>query len=108
MVKKAVDTLENGEAMIGLPTGARGWLADCNVKTDIHSDETHDEAHDHNGHSEFTVEYHFVCKHPEKLTHIDVMLMRAFPGIERVEVQLLTDAKQTALDLTAKHNRVSF
>jgi hypothetical protein len=108
LVKKAVDTLKDGKSMIVLPAGAQAWLADCNVKTDIDSDETHDEAHDHNGHSEFTVEYHFVCKHPEKLTHIDVMLMRAFPGTERIEVQLLTATKQTALELTPKHNRISF
>jgi hypothetical protein len=94
--------------MIALPSGARGWLAECSVNTDIDTNETHDEDHDHNAHSEFTVEYHFVCKHPEKLTHIDVMLMRAFPGVERIEVQLLTPTEQTALELTGKNNRLPF
>ncbi len=67
-----------------------------------------DEAHEHQGHSEFTAEYHFVSKHPEKLAHIDIMLLHAFPGIERIEVQLLTGAKQTAIQLTAKKNRIPF
>lgn len=107
-VKKAVDTLKDGEAMIVLPTGAQGSLADCTVDTNIDSEKTHDEAHENEGHSEFTAEYHFVCKHPEKLEHIDVKLIGAFPGIERIEVQLLTGKKQTALELTAKTSRISF
>ena len=107
-VNKAVEALKNGEAMILLPPDVQGWLADCIIDTTIDDEETHDETHEHEGHSEFTAEYHFVSKHPEKLAHIDVMLIRAFPGIERIEVQLLTGSKQTALELTAKQNRIPF
>jgi len=53
-------------------------------------------------------EYHFVCKKPEKLLSIDVMLFSVFPGIEQIKVQLLTDTKQTALELTAKKKKISF
>ena len=45
---------------------------------------------------------------PEKLTHIDVKLMNTFPGIEHIEVQLLTGTKQTAMELTAKKNKIRF
>ena len=124
-VKNAVDTLKDGEALIILPPGAQGRLAECTVHTDIDSEpgadsedehqhetgeevETHAEADEHSGHSEFKAEYHFVCQHPEKLAHVDVMLLRAFPGIERIEVQLLTVTKQTAIQLTSNKNRIRF
>jgi hypothetical protein len=117
-VKETVETLKGGEALIVLPAGARCGLTEPIVDTDIDSDpssESEDahqheqhEADEHKRHSEFKAEYHFVCKHPEKLGHIDVMLLRDFPGIERIEVQLLTGTKQTALELTAKKNRIPF
>jgi len=117
-VKEAVETLKDGEALIVLPAGTECRLAEPIVDTDIDSDPSsesegadhheHHEADEHKRHSEFTAEYHFVCKHPEKLAHIDVMLLRGFPGIERIEVQLLTGTKQTALELTAKKNRIPF
>ncbi len=68
--------------------------------------EDHD--HDHDHHSDFRVQYHFVLQHPEKLTHVDVMAFRIFPGIEHIEVQLLTGAKQTALKLSPQRNRIVF
>jgi hypothetical protein len=66
------------------------------------------EDHDHDHHSDFRVQYHFVLQHPEKLTHVDVMAFRIFPGIEHIEVQLLTGAKQTALKLSPQNNRIAF
>jgi hypothetical protein len=112
-VKEAVETLNDGEALIVLPAGAQCRLAEPIVETDIDSDPSsehheHHEADDHQRHSEFTAEYHFVCDHPDKLAHIDVMLFHDFPGIERIEVQLLTGTKQAALELTAKKNRIPF
>jgi hypothetical protein len=101
-VKKAVDTLKNGKAMIILPSDVRGKLAESTVETDI------DELGEHDHHSEFKAEYHFVCENPDKLEYIDVLLLRTFSGIERIEVQLLTGTKQAALELTAKKNRISF
>jgi hypothetical protein len=107
-VKKAVETLKDGEALIVLPAGAQCRLAEPIVDNDIDSDKTHAEDDEHQRHSEFKAEYHFACKHPEKLAHVDVMLLRGFPGIERIEVQLLAGIKQTALELTAKKNRIPF
>jgi hypothetical protein len=101
-VEKALDKLESGEILFVLPCNAQGELAESTVETDI------EQADETESHSEFRAEYHFFCENPEKLTHIDVMLLRAFPGIERIEVQLFTDRKQTALELTAKKTRIPF
>jgi hypothetical protein len=113
-VMEAVETLKNGETLIALPAGAQCRLAEPTVHTDIDSEfedaheHEHHEADEHQRHSEFTAEYHFICKRPEKLAHIDVTLQHGFPGIERIEVQLLAGTKQTGLELTAKRNRIPF
>ncbi len=117
-VEDAVETLRDGESLIVPPTGAPCRLADPTVDTDIDSDPSseseggdpheHDEAGEHQPHSEFTAEYHFVCEHPEGLTGVDVMLFRAFPGIEHIEVLLLTGTEQAALELTGENNWIPF
>jgi hypothetical protein len=131
-VKKAIETLKSGAALFILSPGAEGRLAKSMVHTDIESDsdqesehvhtqeqgdinkgaeeqkhqENH-EAEEHERHSDFKAEYHFFCKKSEKLAQIEVMLFRLFPGIEHIEVQLLTAGKQTAVELTAKKNRIN-
>lgn len=130
-VKKAIDTLKAGAALFILSAGAEGKLAKSMVHTDIEGDsdqesehehtqkqgginkgaeepkhqENH-EAEEHERHSDFKAEYHFVCKKPEKLSQIEVTLFRLFPGIEHIEVQLLTAGKQAAVELTAKKNKI--
>ena len=134
-VEKAIETLKAGEALFILPSGAEGSPTKSNVYTDIAGDSDHkseeEYTHEHNeiskkheedknqhqenhksdkheSHSEFRAEYHFVCKKPEKLAHIDVMLFKVFYGIERIEVQLLIGTKQAALELTAKKKKLIF
>ncbi len=134
-VKTAVEKLEAWENLFALPADTGGRLVKANVQTDIENDSDHEpdqphehdhtesgkeaeaekhqhgenhEADDHERHSEFKAEYHFVCKTPQKLTSIKVMLFRVFPGIEHIEVQLLTDTKQSALELTAQKNKIIF
>lgn len=130
-VRKAIETLKAGKTLFILSPGAEGRLAKSLVHTDIESDsdqesehehtqeqgginkgaeeqkhqENH-EAEEHERHSDFKAEYHFVCKKPEKLALIEVTLFRLFPGIEHIEVQLLTSGKQTAVELTAKKNKI--
>lgn len=131
-VKKAIETLKAGEALFILSPGAQGKFVKSMVSTDIESDSneeserapTHEhgdtnkeaveekhqgnhEEDEHERHSEFKAEYHFVCKKPEKLALIEVLLFRLFPGIEHIEVQLLTASKQTAIELTANKNKIS-
>ena len=134
-VKEAIKKLEAGEALFVLPSGAEGELAKSEVYTDIASDSDHKSedthTHEHNElgkkdeedkhrhrenhesnkqerHSEFKAEYHFVCNKSEKLVYIDVMLFSVFPGLEHIEVQLLTDTQQTARELTAKKKKIIF
>jgi len=135
-VKKAMEMLKAGEILFVTSPAAESSLVTATVNTDIedHAEhesesthvhdqgesgqdaeaekhghhEEHHEADEHGRHSDFKAQYHFVCKQPEKLAHMDVMLFSKFPGIEHIEVQLLTAAKQTALKLIATDNKISF
>ena len=130
-VKNAVKKLTEGDALFILSVGSESRLVKSSVDTDIdkdadfhsesghghgekehhdqeeHHDKEHGEADEHERHSEFKAEYHFVCKKPDKLSQIDVKLFGVFPGIEHIKVQLITETKQTAVELTAKKNRIS-
>ena len=136
-VKAAIKTLEAVEKLFAFPSGVGARLVKSKVHTDINSDSGHesdeakshehdemsrgpgneDEKHgheehqhgdEHERHSEFKAEYHFMCKKPEKLVYVDVMMFSLFSGIEHIEVQLLTGAKQTALELSAKKKKIIF
>ena len=132
-VSEARKKLEAAQTLFQLPSKARGRLVRAMVDSDIDSDSTdaldaqhvhgqaevHDEdeitsrdqnEHEHvqERHSDFKAEYHFICNQPEELAYLDVMLLRVFPGIERIEVQILTDTGQTAKELTAKDYRITF
>jgi hypothetical protein len=72
-----------------------------------HHEKEHNKDNEHERHSEFKAEYHFVCKRPDRLSQIDVRLFHVFPGIEHIEVQLLNETKQTAMELTTKKNKIS-
>ncbi len=135
-VRNAIEKLEDGSKLFILSPEAQCRLSKSSVKTDIEHDANHDadEEHkhghekdvhhgkgkdndqkhheenedEHARHSEFHSEYQFVCKNPGKLSQMDVMLIQSFPGIEHIEVQLLTKTKQTAQELTAQSHRIKF
>lgn len=132
-IKTAMAKLKAGEMLFDLHPGAQGRLAYVTVDTDIdngsghkpesghtheqgehrdnganHDTEHHEPDEYDNRHSEFTAEYRFLCKKPEKLGHISTMLFRVFPGIEHIEVQILTDKTQTTTELTAQNNKILF
>jgi hypothetical protein len=130
-VNKAIETLKAGEMLFVMPPRVGASLVKSDVDTGIKIDTEHEsedthkhesgEHHDekeehhkehhkedeHEQHSEFKAVYRFACKNPDKLTYIDVMLFRIFESIEHIEVQILTRTKQTALELSAKKNRIT-
>jgi hypothetical protein len=130
-IKGAVNKLQKGDALFILSAESESKLVKSTIDTDIDKDadhlsesehdhgeeehqgqeENHDKGHseadEHERHSDFKAEYHFVCKKPDRLSQIDVMLFRVFPGIEHIEVQVIAGTKQTAVELTAKKNKIS-
>jgi hypothetical protein len=97
--------LQQAELQIQLPVAA-----DCSLSrvalhqpfmderpSDGHNhghDETDRHAHDEEAHADLMVEYHYLCAEPERLKQLELPLMQQFPGIEQLEVQLITPAGQ--------------
>ena len=130
-VADAVNNLQKGDLLFLLSAKSESKLVKSSVETDIDKDadhhsesehahseeehhdheekhsEDHGDATEHNRHSEFSAKYQFACQKPDRLSQIAVMLFRAFPGIEHIEVQLFTETKQTAMALTAKNNKIA-
>jgi hypothetical protein len=74
---------------------------------DEHEHHDHGGEHEGHGHSDFTAHYHFICKKPEKIHAIDVLLFKYFKGFERIDVQLMAPGKQTAAELKPGKSKIS-
>lgn len=107
------------EAAVWLKDGAQ-WLilsadAACRLETarvasglldtddgDGHDDDSHDpDSHDDEVHSEFDVHLAFHCANPGELGSVEVRLFERFPGMERIQLQAITDTRQIGGVLTA-------
>jgi hypothetical protein len=68
--------------------------------------------HEHEGegktHSDIEATYRFECSVPGKLTQLTVELFEAFPGMEELKVQYVSESRQGAAELTAADHVVEF
>ncbi len=82
---------------------------------DSHEGHDHDEhehhddhqGHDHDGHGSFTAQYTFHCDDISKLNSIDTHWFTQFPATKEIDVNLLTDKVQTALELNPSKTKIS-
>lgn len=81
-------------------------------KHDEHDHDKHDEHAHHEGeedsHSDLSVHYYYQCSAPEKLNSLEVGLFKAFPALEKLNLQLITPRVQKGETLTARSYRVDF
>lgn len=61
-----------------------------------------------NEHADLDAEYTFSCKAPAALRQIDVKLFEVFPGLTRINVQLVTPKSQAGGNLTRANSRLSW
>lgn len=87
---------------------------------DDHKGHDHDKEHDHHddhkghdhddhssSHGEFTIEYHFECSDINKLEEINTTWFKEFPSTESIKVNVLTDTKQAAMQLSKGEGKIS-
>ncbi|GGH96451.1 zinc-binding protein [Pseudomonas fluvialis] len=67
-------------------------------------------AHDHDAkHSDIHAHYQFDCQQPDALKQLDLSeLFKAFPGMEKIQVQLIGPAGQQGLELGQGKTTLSF
>lgn len=85
-------------------------------KHEAHEHEEHEEheAHDKHDefgeetHSEFKARYGFHCKQVGKLKQLEVKLFELFSSLKKMQVQVVTEKGQTAMQLTPQNTRIQF
>ena len=111
LLARSITTLET-EALMVLTPEADCAIVFANVETDL-IERWHDVegAHEEEGkgHSEFEASYTLQCKKPEKLIAIDASrLFEAFPNFVAIQVQWISDRRQSAKTLTAEDSVLAF
>ncbi len=81
---------------------------------DKHDDHAKHDDHDHEGHdddemhSEFDITLSFACARPDRLTSVDASgLFQRFPNMDEIDVQWITDSKQSATELSRGRGIIS-
>lgn len=108
---QGVRALAQPESLLLLPEAAACVLSGIQVHNTLFPDPTlqeEPEAHGHDGHdghegakhSEFRVQWNWLCHAPENLNTLDVQLLKAFPLAEEIRVQWLMQGQQGAQELT--------
>ena len=113
VVEGAAATLKDGEGLFAFPPAAECRLEEAEVESPLldHDGEAaheHGEEHEGDAHAEFQAHYHFLCRQPDDLTHVDVRVFERFPAARELEVQAISARGQGATELTPSSARLKF
>lgn len=114
-IDQAATTLRQGDKLFTTPSAAGCVLKQAQVESSLleegHSKAEHgkhEEEHEDEAHADFHVAYRFDCGQPSRLDRITVKFFDAFPSTDELEVQLLSDKGQKAVELTAANPHLYF
>jgi len=101
-INSATTKLKNFEQVFKLPesAGCKPTSATANWISEL------EEGSNTAGHTEFKAEYQLSCEQIERLAYIDVQLFELFPGIEDLDVQVISVGKQFAIELNPGQQRI--
>lgn len=109
-----------GDRVFAFPPDAGCSLDAAEVASALHEEEDahhegedahhegEDRAQDPGDHAAFHARYRFHCRHPDRLTHVDVGLFARFPGARKLVVRVVTPQGQSARELTPASPRLTF
>jgi hypothetical protein len=106
VVARMRQTLEQGGKLFA-PTAAAGCTL-VSVRVEAPSLEAKPTAGGHEEHGDLDADFRFTCAQPGKLTGMEVRLSDAFPGMRRIDAQVVSGRGQSAARLTAKMRFLSW
>lgn len=110
-VRLAIDTLKAANKIFLLPASAECTLQKVTVETGLSTNEdhsAHNEAIDKaDTHADFLVNYRFSCGDMSALKQIDVRLFSYFPATHELDVEMITDQGQRALELDHDNSKLT-
>jgi hypothetical protein len=111
-VTAARSLLEQPLGLFVLPSAAGCKLHKVEVESPLFGNEEHDEMHsDAAGetHSEIDADYDFTCSDPQALDSVSLApLFKAFPGMQKITVQLVGPNGQKGSELTPANASIAF
>lgn len=110
----ALDLLKKGEKIFLFSADANCIQHSVHVESALtedlkdhnHSSSSSDESHE--GHSDFTIQYQFICSQPTSLKSLSIQLFSLFPLTEEIDVQVVTEQHQLATELSAQKSIIHF
>lgn len=111
-VRKAVALLKEWSQLLVLPTDAQCTAGPALVTSELlpagqphggkpEADDDHDHDHDaEHGHADFDVDYRFDCRRPDLIEDVTILLFKALPKLERLDVDMVTPGGQDHQQLT--------
>ena len=66
----------------------------------------HDHGHDHDSHADIHAEWVLECRDTRSIDSLEIGLFEAFPRMQRIKVQLITEDRQDATMLTPARYRI--
>ena len=101
-------TLRSAEKLLGTPDRLFQLPspAECALQSSVVESSLLEEHGGHEEHSEFHTKYSYTCNTPHALVSIDINLFKHFPGIEEIDVQVVSDKGQSIVELGAENTRV--
>ncbi|MDR0564269.1 MAG: DUF2796 domain-containing protein [Azoarcus sp.] len=117
-VRNMALTLHKADSLFLLPVDAKCQITEISLESDAISNDllspdipedtaAHHHGHEasqHEEHSDIDVEITFACRNPQKLNSLTVDLFRAFPNLQKINVQMVTPKGQGAAELTPQSN----
>lgn len=70
-------------------------------------DEEHHDHEEHGGHSAFNIQYQFDCAEPSAINYIETKWFQQFPATHDIDVNIFTDMKQGAIELSPSQSRIA-
>jgi hypothetical protein len=114
-LQAAVATLQRGGELLGLPAAAQCRQQSTQIESpllavyDNRDRQRPDEAPvaAAGAHADFDISYRFGCAVPGALTGLDLQLFERFPGLQRLTVEWVVEARQSAATATPAQPRVA-
>ena len=102
--------LQQPDTLFGLPSEAQCELDEANLESPLFAEDSHGhEQHDAGTHSDVHAHYRYSCNAPGALVGLDLQgWFRAFPGIEKIETQLIGPNGQQGKLLRAEQTQITF
>lgn len=97
--------IQQADLQLVLPERAACSLQEVALSSPF-ADHDHDHDHGHH-HADLTVEYRFHCNKAAQLNQLQLPLLQNYPGIEKLEVRMLTPAGQHLQHLGGPQNTLS-